>query len=163
MTLDQYARLPRERRLERLALTPDQLAAGVVGRDAARLARRPDAGAWAPVEIVCHLRDNEEAFLDRFRQILAMDEERLARSNPERWAEERQYLTHDAGAALAAFGRRRGETLELLRALAPGDWRRAGVHLDSRGRRTLDEFLSVMDWHDDNHVDQLRRALEGRA
>jgi hypothetical protein len=28
---------------------------------------------------------------------------------------------------------------------------------------TLDEFLSVMAWHDDNHADQLRRALEGRA
>lgn len=26
-----------------------------------------------------------------------------------------------------------------------------------------DELLTVMAWHDDNHLDQLARALEGRA
>jgi len=36
------------------------------------------------------------------------------------------------------------------------------VHLDSRGRRTIDQFLSIMAWHDDNHLEQLRRALAGR-
>ena len=84
------------------------------------------------------------------------------RSNPNRWAEERQYLKNDATEALDAFGRRREETLALLGSLAPRDWERGGVHLDSRGRRTIDEFVSVIAWHDDNHLDQLRRALEGR-
>jgi hypothetical protein len=37
------------------------------------------------------------------------------------------------------------------------------VQMDSRGRRTLDDFLAVMAWHDPNHIDQLCRALEGRA
>jgi hypothetical protein len=81
---------------------------------------------------------------------------------PDRWADERQYLTNDGALALAAFVRRRGETLEFLRGLQPDAWERAGVHVDSRGRRTIDEFLSVMAWHDDNHLDQLRRALDGR-
>ncbi len=35
--------------------------------------------------------------------------------------------------------------------------------MDSRGRRTIDDFLSVMAWHDENHLEQLRRALDGRA
>jgi hypothetical protein len=35
--------------------------------------------------------------------------------------------------------------------------------VDSRGRRSIDEFLTVIAWHDDNHLDQLRRAVEGRA
>ena len=52
--------------------------------------------------------------------------------------------------------------IEFLRPLAPEAWARAGLHGDSRGRRTIDEFLSVMAWHDDNHLDQLRRALLGR-
>jgi hypothetical protein len=26
---------------------------------------------------------------------------------------------------------------------------------------TIDHLLSLMAWHDDNHLDQLRRALEG--
>ena len=40
-------------------------------------------------------------------------------------------------------------------------WSRGGVHGDSRGRRTLDEFLTTIAWHDDNHLDQLGRALDG--
>jgi len=37
---------------------------------------------------------------------------------------------------------------------------RAGIRGDRR--ITIDEFVSVMAWHDDNHLDQLKRALEGR-
>ena len=94
--------------------------------------------------------------------IVAMDLPRFVPTNPDRWADERQYLTNDGAAALAAFARRRHETQDFLRQLEPAAWARAGVHIDSRGRRTIDEFLSVMAWHDDNHLDQLRRALDGR-
>jgi hypothetical protein len=94
--------------------------------------------------------------------IVAMYLPRFVATKPDRWADERQYLTNDAVVALAAFTRRRRETLEFLGPLGPEAWARAGVHADSRGRRTIDEFLSVMAWHDDNHLDQLRRALLGR-
>lgn len=163
MTVEEYARQPPQARLARLALTPNQLAAALAGRSDELLSRRPDAKSWAAKEVVCHLRDTEESFLARFHQVMAMDAPRFVRSNPNRWAEERQYLTNDAAEALRAFARRRDETLELVRTLARGDWQRAGVHLDSRGRRTLDELLAVVEWHDDNHLDQLARALEGRA
>jgi len=149
-------------RCARLASTADELGAALAGASAATLARRPAPTAWAPVEIVCHLRDNEEWFLQRLQQIMVMDEPVFVRTNPERWASERQYLRNDAAEALAAFRARRDETLAFLAARAPGDLARAGMHSDSRGRRTLDEFVTVMVAHDDNHLDQLRRALAGR-
>jgi hypothetical protein len=161
-SIEDYARRPREERLARIARTPDELADAVRGAAASVLARRPAPKSWAPNEVVCHLRDNEEWFLERMRMIVAMDLPRFVATNPDRWADERQYLTNDAAVALAAFTRRRRETLEFLGKLAPEDWARAGLHVDSRGRRTIDEFLSVMAWHDDNHLDQLRRALLGR-
>jgi hypothetical protein len=34
--------------------------------------------------------------------------------------------------------------------------------VDSRGRRTIDDFVTVMAWHDENHLVQLERALAGR-
>ena len=162
-SIDEYARRPREERLARIARTPGELADAMRGAAAAVLARRPAPESWAATEVICHLRDNEEWFLERMRLILAMDLPRFVATNPDRWADERQYLTNEAAAALAAFARRRRETLEFLRPLEPDAWARAGVHVDSRGRRTIDEFLSVMAWHDDNHLDQLRRALDGRA
>ena len=161
-SIQEYARRPREERLARLARTPGELGAAVQGADAALLVRRPAPKSWAPTEVICHLRDNEEWFLERMRMIVAMDLPRFVATNPDRWADERQYLTNDGAAALAAFVRRRRETREFLGQLEPAAWARAGVHVDSRGRRTLDEFLSVMAWHDDNHLDQLRRALDGR-
>ena len=162
-TIEDYAQRPRPERLERIARTPDELADAVRGVADAVLSRRPAPKSWAGTEVVCHLRDNEEWFLDRMKLIMAMNEPRFVTTNPDRWAEERQYLTNQAAVALVAFTRRRGETLEFLGRLEPGDWGRAGVHIDSRGRRTIDQFLSVMAWHDDNHLDQLRRALDGRA
>jgi hypothetical protein len=161
-SIDEYARRPREERLARIARTPAELTETLRGVSAAVLARRPAPKSWAPIEIVCHLRDNEEWFLERMRLIVAMDLPRFVATNPDRWADERQYLTNDGAVALGAFVRGRRETLEFLGGLESEAWGRAGVHVDSRGRRTIDEFLSVMAWHDDNHLDQLRRALDGR-
>jgi hypothetical protein len=161
-TIEEYAAQPRLARLRRLVLTRGEIAAVVEGADADLLARRPAIDAWAPVEIICHLRDSEEWFLVRVRMILLMDEPRFPRSNPDRWARERQYLRHDAAAAVSAFRRWRDETRAQFDELSDDAWGRGGVHGDSRGRRTIDQFLSVMAWHDENHLDQLRRALDGR-
>ena len=140
--------------------------------------RRPDASSWAAKEVLCHLRDSEELFLLRLEMIAAMDEPLLAAAGmgarvlslrtdgqptaPDRWAEDRQYLRNDAGEALATFRRRREETLAHLGALSPEQRRRAGIH-PRQGRMTVDDFVTAMAWHDDNHLDQMRRALEGKV
>ena len=81
--------------------------------------------------------------------------------DPARWAEERQYARNDTHEALAAFKRRRAEVLTLLHSLSPVEWQRGGIHL-SRGRLTLGDWVASLAAHDDNHLDQLRRALDGR-
>ncbi len=164
-TMEEYAAKPVAERLARLSRTADELAATIKGQSEAVLARRPDAKNWAAKEAVCHLRDTEELFQGRFELILAMDEPKLAPmspTTPDRWAEERQYLRNDAGEALAAFRKRRQESLDFLGKLSPEQWKRGGIHA-TRGRISVEDFVTLMAWHDDNHLDQLRRALEGRA
>jgi ribonucleotide monophosphatase NagD (HAD superfamily) len=149
--------------MQRLTHTADDLSAAIKGQSDAALSRRPDGKNWAATEVVCHMRDTEEVFGARIEQILAMDvDPKLIATNPDRWAEERQYLTNDTGKALAAFGQRRAETLETFGKLTPAQWAKGGLH-SVAGRITLDGFLSIMAWHDDNHLDQLMRALQGRA
>ena len=162
LTMEEVAKQPREQRLARMTRTPDDLAAAIRGHSEEALSRQPDAKNWAAREVVCHLRDTEELFMERFQMILAMDEPKLSGLNPDRWAEERQYLRNDVNGALAAFRKRREESLELLERLSPEAWQRAGVHA-TRGKFTLEDFVTLMTWHDDNHLDQLNRALEGRA
>jgi hypothetical protein len=117
----------------------DDLAAAIRGRSAADLARRPGAANWAPVEIICHLRDIEEVHLVRFRTILRNAEPKLFAdpSAADRFAEDRQCLRNEAAPALAAFRRRREESLGLLRSLSPAHWPRGCLH-PTRGRLTLE-------------------------
>ena len=162
-SMEEYAKQPREQRIQRLTKTADELAAAIKGQSEAVLARRPDAKNWAAKEIVCHLRDAEEAFNSRFEQMMAMDvDPKLTGPNADRMAEERQYLRNDAGEALAAFRQRRQETVQFFGTLTPAQWDKGGVH-PVRGRISVDGFLTLMAWHDDNHLDQLKRALDGKA
>jgi DinB family protein len=151
-----------EEQLARLERTPQDLATAIEGAPEPVLGRRPDPKNWAPKEVLCHVRDTEEAFMTRFQTIMAMDEPKLLAADPERWAADRQYLRNDAGEALAAFGKRRGEALAFFRGLKPPQWERAGIH-PTRGRMSLKDFAAFMVWHDDNHLDQLRRALDGKV
>ncbi|HXH83544.1 MAG TPA: DinB family protein [Candidatus Tectomicrobia bacterium] len=163
MTIEEWAREPRATRLERLTRLPDELATAIQHQSEDVLSRRPDGKNWAAKEVICHLRDTEEVFGVRMEQVLAMDvDPTVVITNPDRWAEERQYLRNDVGDALAAFGRRRTETLAVFAKLTPADWEKAALH-PTLGRLTLDGFLSVMAFHDDIHLDQLMRALDGRA
>src|SRR6185436_5875966 len=80
--VEAWFRTSPDERLARLARTPDQLATLLAGRPAAALARRPASDAWAPVEVVCHLRDAEELFGQRFETILTMDDPVLPEMGP---------------------------------------------------------------------------------
>jgi hypothetical protein len=147
-----------------MSRTADDLAAAIRNQSEAVLTRRPDGKNWAANEVICHLRDIEEVYFVRVHAILANDDPKLYAdpSAADRFAEDRQYLRNDAGQALVAFRRRREESLALLRSLTPEQRQRGCLH-PTRGRLTIDMFVTMLAWHDDNHLDQLRRALEGKV
>ena len=161
-TMEEYAKQPREQRLRRLTRTAEELTAAIRGQSDATLSRRPDARNWAAKEVICHLRDTEELFMLRFQTIMATDEPRVVVIDPDRWAQDRQYLRNDSAEAAAAFRKRREESVAFLRKLDAEQWSRGAIHPE-RGRFTIDDLTSLMAAHDDNHLDQLKRALEGRA
>ena len=151
-----------DEQLARMERTVNDYAAAVKNVPDTQLTKRPDPKNWSAKEVVCHVRDIEESFMARFLSILAMDEPKFLPVEPDRWAVERQYQRNDVEEALAAFKARREETLRFLRGLKPEQWERGGVHA-TRGRMTLKDFVELMAWHDDNHLDQLKRALNGKA
>jgi len=150
-----------EEQMARMERTADDYAAAIKGVSDAALSKRPDDKNWSAKESLCHMRDTEEAFMIRFQTIIEMDEPRFLPGDADRWATERQYQRNDAGEALQAFRVRREETLLFLRGLRPEYLDRAGVH-PTRGRMTVKDFVGLMAWHDDNHLDQLKRALAGK-
>jgi hypothetical protein len=160
-TMEEYAKQARPDRVKRLERTADELTTAIEGHSAATLAKRPDAKNWAGVEVLCHLRDAEESFGGRFQMFLVMDDVKMVPVDTDRLAVDRQYLRCDATESIAAFSKRRAENLDTFRALTPDQWSRGGTH-PQRGRMTFDDFLTLMCWHDDNHLDQLKRALAGQ-
>jgi DinB family protein len=96
LTLDEFAKQPREQRLGRMKRTAEDIASAVRGHSEAALVRRPDLKNWAAKEIICHLRDTEELFMARLEMIAAMDEptfgaagqgaRALTIDTPDRWA-----------------------------------------------------------------------------
>jgi DinB family protein len=164
LTIEEVGKQSLEQRLDRMSRTADDLAGELRGQTEAVLVRRPDGKNWAANEVICHLRDIEEVYFVRFHAMLANDDPKLYAdpSAADRFAEDRQYLRNDAVQALASFRRRREESLALLRTLTPEQLQRGCLH-PSRGRITIDGIVTMLAWHDDNHLDQLRRALDGKV
>jgi hypothetical protein len=141
-----------------LARTPGVLAGLVAGLDAAGWRARPAATEWAPVEIVCHLRDEEtEDFGARVR-VIAKRGKKFVPIDPERWAVERKYLEDDGPGALAAFRERRSASLAFLDTLKPQGLTRA-TPLGRSGPLSGLDLLAAWVAHDRLHLAQLASTL----
>lgn len=141
-----------------LARLPPILSALLDGLEAALWRERPAAAEWSPLEIVCHLRDEEaEDFGARIR-VVAAGGERFVPIDPERWAVERRYRDADPAAALGAFSARRAANLEFLATVSP-DRLRATVTQPGTGTLSGLDLLAAWVTHDRLHLTQLAATL----
>jgi len=141
-----------------LTRLPHLVEALVGDLDEATARARPAPHEWSPVEILCHLRDEEaEDFGARLRVILEGRKE-FAPIDPESWVEARRYRETDFRRALADFSERRAASLELLASLAPERLSASGDH---RRLGTLSGLDLLVAWvaHDRLHVSQLVATL----
>jgi hypothetical protein len=141
-----------------LARLPPILSELLDGLETALWRERPAAAEWSPLEIVCHLRDEEaEDFGTRVRVVVAGGE-RFVPIDPERWAVERRYHDADPAAALAAFAERRATNLEFL-ATVPLDRLRVTVTQPGTGTLSGLDLLAAWVTHDRLHLTQLAATL----
>ncbi len=126
-------------------------------QEQAQAARGGDEG-WSPVEIICHLRDNEQRVLERMRLMRDEADPFIATYDQEQWARERNYAADSLHEALAAFVRLRTSHIAELAALTPAEWERTGQHQE-RGRITISNQTLRVVCHDAIHAAQLARQL----
>jgi hypothetical protein len=120
---------------------------------------RKERDEWAPVEIVCHLRDVEtEVNLPRVRLILSILDPHLSSFDTDVWAEERNYICQSGPNALSAFIEERQETISILEEIDAEAWSRPARH-SLFGPTTLIEVMNIAAEHDLLHLAQLRSAL----
>ena len=143
------------RALERL---PDVLDALAGDLDPAIARTRPAQDEWAPVEILCHLRDEEtEDFGARLRAVVN-GEASFAPINPVSWVEARRYLDADTRQVLEVLRARRRASVEYLDEI---DASRlvAAIPLGKLGPLSGLDLLVAWVAHDQLHLAQLAGTL----
>jgi hypothetical protein len=141
-----------------LARLPAVLEALLAGLDERGAHMRPATGEWAPVEILCHLRDEEsEDFGARLRVIVDGVGD-FAPIDPERWAEERRYREASLPEVLAALRARRQASLDLLASISPKAIEGSRPH-KRLGSLSGEDILAAWVVHDRIHLSQLAAAL----
>jgi FMN phosphatase YigB (HAD superfamily) len=117
-------------------------------------------GEWAPIEILCHLRDADaEVNLPRLQKVIQETNPFLPGKDTDPWAEERRYILQDGPPALRAFTAARLALLTLLENLAPDDWNRPARHAIF-GPSRLHELVNITAAHDRVHIRQMWEALD---
>ena len=141
-----------------LTQLPGILNALLENLDDATARARPVPEEWAPVEIVCHLRDEEtEDFAARLRVVL---EGRTAFTpiDPVGWVEQRRYREANLRDALARFAERRSANLVWLGEIVPGHLGRSVAH-PAIGELSGLDLLAAWVTHDRLHLAQLAGTL----
>ncbi len=119
---------------------------------------RPAPGEWAPIEILCHLRDEEtEDFGARLR-VVVNGRPPFAPIDPERWVEERRYREAELDQVLRDFRDRRVGSLDFLDSIAAERLRASAPHRQLGHLSGLDLLVAWVA-HDRLHLQQLAGTL----
>jgi hypothetical protein len=143
-----------------LSQTPDRLKS-VVGEAPDERLDRAREGEWPARTVLAHLRD-DEFMVNRMRleRMLVEDRPELAPFDEKAWAASRYKRRDGREDILADFRQQRESSLAILRTLAGEQWGRTGYQPEYG---TFDIHWHVEHWleHDNVHVEQVRKALEG--
>ena len=141
-----------------LARLPAVLDALLAGLDPAGARTRPATGEWSPVEILCHLRDEEsEDFGARLRVIVDGADE-FAPIDPERWAVDRRYQEASLPGVLEELRVRRQASVDLLASVSPEALGGSRPH-KRLGSLSGQDILTAWVAHDRIHLAQLAGTL----
>jgi hypothetical protein len=113
---------------------------------------------WSVVEVICHLRDSEEASLQRTRRMRDQNNPQLTARDGAKLAIELNYASTPLHEALSAFLEFRRLHLQELTALTAEQWERTGEH-PSAGRITISGQIAHLVAHDAIHLAQIARQL----
>ncbi len=119
---------------------------------------RDGGDGWTALEVLGHLRDYEELFIERARLTLTEEFPVLPNPDPDELAAANQYNQQDVAAVCAAWTWSRREFVKLLKGVADEDWERMAQH-PRRGDFTLNDQLLLTAWHDVNHIEQIAHIL----
>ncbi len=114
---------------------------------------------WAPIEILCHLRDVEQEInYPRIQRILKEHEPFLSAIDSDPWAQERGYIDESPTQVLRMLKQARRLTLSMLEVQPPSVWNRPARH-SIFGPTQLTEIVRIFLEHDILHIRQIKETI----
>jgi DinB superfamily len=113
---------------------------------------------FTPIEQICHVRDIELAYHDRFERTLNQLNPALATVDGEALAHERAYDASSASEVFSAIRTARAKTLQLLSSLTPLQFARTAT-FEGYGPLTLRSLVHYLCSHDQQHLAGLQWLL----
>ena len=118
---------------------------------------KPEQSKWCLLEIVCHLRDEEqEDFRTRVAYPLEDPTKPLPGIDPQGWVIEREYMKQDYNQVLNTFLDERRKSINFLRSLENPSWKNTTEH-PILGPLSAEHFLANWLAHDYLHVRQIEK------
>ncbi len=102
-------------------------------------------------EMVAHLADFEDIFLDRLRLAFEAPGSEITPIDPDARATEKHYATRDVHHELTVFDNRRRDLVEFMNTLQPEDWKKSFKHPE-HGEVTIEEYANLILAHDLSHL-----------
>ena len=127
--------------------------AGITDEELDRRPPQPDG--WSARQVVHHLADSEAMAYTRLRRLVADDEPLIQGYDEPVWARRLHYDDRPIEPSLAVARAVRESSAQLLEALTPDEWTRAGVHSES-GAYSVQRWLEIYASHCHDHAEQIR-------
>lgn len=147
-----------ERIVAALTAFPEELSRLVADQSREALLAPASDGGLGVVELLPHLRDWEQIFLDRVDAILMLDNPVLPAFDDELWAIERDYRGQEPRTVLREFLSLRADLVEHLSHADEDAWARTADH-ETAGQVTLLWLGRQIVNSDADHLARIREAL----
>lgn len=134
-----------------IAALPFQLADAVRGLDQQQLDTPYREGGWTVRQVVHHLADSHVNAYVRTKLLLTENHPTVKPYAEEHWAELADAKTAAIGGSLLIVTALHERWVHCLRSLAASDFAKTLHHPDN-GAMTLDDLLSIYEWHGRHHV-----------
>jgi triacylglycerol esterase/lipase EstA (alpha/beta hydrolase family) len=121
-------------------------------------AYRDGGDGWTVLEVMCHLSDYEEVFINNARVTVEGSNETLVYPRPHDLEEQNNYAAQQPDEVLSTWEARRERFVGYVKACSEDDWHKTGVH-PRFGDFSLHDQLFLYVHHNAQHIEQITRIL----
>ena len=130
----------------------------------ARYGDRVGDDRFTLLEMVCHMADFEDIYLERMRAALKQDGVEVPDVDEGQRAKDKKYDCRDLHKELEVLANRRRDTIDFLESLSDEQLSRSFIK-EGVGKVTIKEYLAILSGHDLYHLEQATwylKAVHGK-